>query len=128
MGISNGLNRKTAVAMVAVLIIVIGAVYYFGGYNYGSPANTVSPSSAAQGSNQVSINNFAFSPAVLNVSAGTTVVWINNDSAAHRISGNGFQSGDLAKGQSYSFTFTSVGTFDYICSIHPSMKGAIIVK
>ncbi len=122
------MNQKTVIAIVAVLIIVIGIIYYFGGYNYGSPANTGSPSTTSQGPNQVSIKNFAFDPAILNIKVGDTVTWTNNDSAAHRISGNGFQSSDMANGQTYSFKFTAAGTYDYICSIHPSMKGTIVVK
>lgn len=121
------MNQKTIIAIVAVLI-VIGAIYFYGGYNYGMPTNTGSPSATPQGPNQVSIKNFAFAPATLTIKAGDTVTWINNDSAAHDISGSGFKSPIMSNGQGYSFKFTSVGTFDYICGIHPGMKGIIIVK
>lgn len=132
MGISNGLNQKTAIGIVAILIIFL-SVYYFGGnnYKYGSQnplINTLSITPIPQGPNQISIKNFAFSPAELSINKGDLVTWINNDSAAHRISGGGFQSGDLTAGQTYGFIFTSSGTFDYICGIHPGMKGRIIVK
>lgn len=120
MGISNGLNQKIVIAIIGVLI-VIGAVYYFGGYNYGSPAPTPGPG-------QVFINNFAFNPAVVDAKIGDTITWTNNDSAAHDISGNGFKSPLMSNGQSFSFTFNTAGTYDYICGIHPGMKGAIIVK
>ncbi len=135
MRISNGVSQNIAILTVAVLIIIVGSVYYFGRYKYGiknPPANIPSATPATpnpQGTYPVSVKNFVFNPAVLNINAGDTVTWTNNDSAAHRISGAGFQSSDLSKGQSYSFTFTSAGTFDYICAIHPSiMKGEIIVK
>lgn len=118
---------------IAVIILVGGIAYYFmgSGYNYGpaiSPANTVAITPNSSGVYSVSIKNFAFNPAVLNIEAGKTVTWTNNDSVSHPISGSGFESGDLTNGQSYSYTFTSAGTYDYICSVHPRMKGQIIVK
>lgn len=132
------MNQKIVIAIVAVLIIIIGAVYYLGGSKYGaqnSPVNNAPQTPNSQGANQISIKNFAFSPNVLNINAGDTVTWVNNDSVPHRIEGSRiqmsnseFQSGDLSNGQSYSFTFNAAGTYDYICSIHPSMKGKIIVK
>ncbi len=120
------MDQKTIIAVVAVLIIAGGALYYYGGYNYGTP--NVSETPNPQGQNQISIKNFVFSPAELNINAGETVVWVNNDSVSHDISGSGFKSPLMSNGQSYSFTFSTAGTFDYICSIHPSMKGKIIVK
>jgi len=79
-------------------------------------------------SNSINIQNFAFSPATLTVKKGATVTWTNNDSAPHQIKSATFNSSQLSKGQSFSFTFDAVGTFDYSCSIHPSMLGKIIVE
>ncbi|HEX2221386.1 MAG TPA: cupredoxin family copper-binding protein [Candidatus Limnocylindria bacterium] len=79
---------------------------------------------------QVSIDNFAFMPANLTVAVGDTVTWTNNDDAPHTATaGNGaFDSGNLDNGQTYSFTFTTAGTFSYICEIHPQMTGTITVQ
>lgn len=76
----------------------------------------------------VSIKNFAFNPAELAVKLGDTVTWTNDDSAPHQIKSTSFNSAVLSTGQSYSFTFTQAGTFDYSCAIHPSMAGKIIVQ
>ena len=76
----------------------------------------------------VTIQGFAFSPANLTINQGDTVVWVNKDSTAHTISGDGFASSNLSNGQDYNFKFTKVGAFNYHCSIHPSMKGTVIVK
>lgn len=125
------MDQKSLITIAAVVIIIIGGLYYYKGYNYGTPnppANTAAVTPNSQGAYPVSIKDFAFSPAVLNIGIGKTVTWTNNDSTIHRISGAGFEGGDLNNGQSYSYTFTSAGTFDYICKIHPSMKGQIIVK
>jgi len=76
---------------------------------------------------QVQIQNFAFNPATLTIPIGASVVWTNNDSAPHAIAGTGFNSPTLNNGQTFSNTFYQAGTFDYHCSIHPSMTGQIIV-
>jgi plastocyanin len=85
---------------------------------------------AATGKNTVSIQNFAFDPSTLTVANGTTVTWINNDNVGHTVtSASGlFHSGTLSNGQTFSYTFTVPGTYNYSCSIHPSMRGTIIVQ
>jgi plastocyanin len=86
--------------------------------------------SAPSGVVIVNIENFAFNPSELVVNAGTKVKWVQNDSVPHRVvsSDNIFESGNLAKGESFIFEFNSPGEYDYFCGIHPSMKGKIIVK
>jgi len=78
----------------------------------------------------VTIQNFAFSPATINVKAGTKVTWTNQDSTTHHVVSDtgAFDSGNLAQGQSYSFTFNKTGSYPYHCSIHPSMTGTIVVQ
>ncbi len=76
-------------------------------------------------------SSFRFSPSSITVAAGDTVTWTNNGSASegHDVSGSGgLGSGTLHSGQSYSHTFASPGTFSYICSIHPFMKGTVTVQ
>jgi plastocyanin len=85
---------------------------------------------AAQSNATVSIANFAFSPATINVSVGDTVVFVNNDSVAHTATATdgSFDTGTIQPGGSASVTFTSAGTFSYMCSIHPNMTGTVIVN
>jgi plastocyanin len=78
----------------------------------------------------VEISGFAFNPETITVAAGTTVTWTNLDSVAHTVtadSGGAPDSGDIAQGESYSFTFTAPGTFAYHCSVHRFMHGTVIV-
>jgi plastocyanin len=78
----------------------------------------------------VDISNNAFSPSALTVPAGSTVTWKNDDPYAHTVTmqgTNGFDSGNLGSGKSFSETFTAPGTYAYYCSIHPSMTGTITV-
>lgn len=99
-----------------------------------SSAQTQAPSSAqtqAPASGQtaaISIEGFAFSPASLTISAGTTVVWTNNDSVGHNIKSDAFNSPMLSQGQTFQFKFDTKGTYEYTCGVHPSMKGQIIVN
>jgi plastocyanin len=78
----------------------------------------------------ISIVNFAFVPATLNVSPGTLVTVTNNDTVTHTWSSltGVWNSGALSPGQSYSFMFTKAGTYDYECMIHTFMTGTVIVS
>lgn len=84
----------------------------------------------AGGAPAVTIANFAFGPTALQVAAGTTVTWTNNDSAAHTVTADdgSFDSGNLAPGQSFTFTFDQSGSFTYHCSYHPNMVASIVVQ
>jgi amicyanin len=78
----------------------------------------------------VNIDNFSFSPKELVVAAGTKVTWTNRDDIPHTVvaTEKQFSSSVLDTDQSFSFTFTETGVFDYYCSIHPHMTGKITVK
>lgn len=77
----------------------------------------------------VDIELFAFDPATLRVAAGTTVTWTNRDAIPHTVTAHdgGFDSGELAQGQSYSHRFDVPGTHAYHCHPHPNMTGTIVV-
>ena len=85
---------------------------------------------AAQAPNEVVIDNFTFGPHDLTVAVGTTVKWVNHDDIPHTVmaSDESFRSKALDTDDSYSFTFSSAGTFSYFCGLHPQMTGKIIVK
>ena len=75
-------------------------------------------------------------PATLNISTGTTVVWENNDSAAHLATSGtpsggpdgAFDSGMIMAGATYEFKFSDKGEFIYYCLVHPWMIGTVIVE
>lgn len=78
---------------------------------------------------QITIQNFTYQPATLQVRIGTTVTWTNQDSVQHSVTfRNGMKdSGLLSQGQSFSYTFNTPGTYQYYCSIHPSMLATVTV-
>jgi plastocyanin len=80
--------------------------------------------------NVVTIDNFTFSPKDLTVAVGTTVKWVNHDDIPHTVveKNTTFRSKALDTDDSYSFTFTTAGSFDYFCGLHPHMVGKVIVQ
>jgi len=88
--------------------------------------SAVSTASAAE-THPIPIAQYAYMPASMTVRVGDVVTWTNQDQASHDVAGGTFRSPMLAQGQSWSFTFTQPGTFDYICSVHPDMRARIVV-
>jgi plastocyanin len=78
----------------------------------------------------VSIDHSTFLPSVITVAPGTTVTWVNAETMPHTVVdlNKGFRSKTLVKDGTFSFTFTAAGDYNYLCSIHPNMKGKVIVK
>lgn len=80
----------------------------------------------------VTIKGFEFGPAELAAAAGTEVTWTNDDGATHTVTAkegpDGFESDDLSSGDTFSFTFEEPGTYDYYCSIHPTMTASVSVE
>jgi amicyanin len=78
---------------------------------------------------QVKIANFTFDPPTLTVKAGTTVTWVNADDIPHVVSEKDgkFRSPALDTDDKFSQTFSTAGTVEYFCAIHPHMTGKIVV-
>jgi plastocyanin len=100
----------------------------------GSPATssaaTPDTPSTEPAAFEVSLAGRAFNPAVLEVTVGDTVTWINDDDTEHTVTAfeGAFDSGELAEGASFSFTFDSPGEYRYRCLFHSEMQGTIVVR
>lgn len=96
------------------------------GYNSGGNGNSNPPPAA----NTVTMYNMAFSPGNLKVKTGTTITWSNDDNMSHTVtSDNGtFNSGTLKTGETFKYTFNTVGSFPYHCNFHSGMKGTVVVE
>jgi plastocyanin len=95
----------------------------------GSTATAGPPPSGA--SRAVMISNFSFRPATVTVKRGTGVTVTNRDSAVHTATaddGHSFDTGNLEDGASKTITVTHPGSYAYHCTIHPYMRGTLIVK
>jgi plastocyanin len=78
---------------------------------------------------KISIQNFAFAPARVQVSAGARVIWTNEDDAPHLVvaSKGAFRSSALDTGDTFQFVFREPGSYDYFCALHPHMQGVVTV-
>ena len=139
------MNNKIIIGVV-LAVVIIGGVFYFTKSQYQQPSQqqpvtqqpttqqpttqqpTTQQTQTTVEANAITIQNFAFNPGTLTVKQGTKVTWTNQDSATHKIKSDTFNSGDLNQGDTFEFTFNNKGSFDYSCSIHPSMTGKIVVE
>jgi plastocyanin len=115
MDYSRGYRWMLAGALATALIVVA----------LGLGARSV----AAQESAAVSIVDFAFQPASVEIATGGTVTWTNTGQAPHTVTADdgSFDSGTLSPGATFSQTFATAGTFTYHCNIHPQMTATVIV-
>ncbi|MBS2539946.1 cupredoxin domain-containing protein, partial [Catenulispora sp. NF23] len=91
---------------------------------------TPSPAPTTAAAAQITIDNFAFSPANLTVHPGQSVTVVNHDSVTHTLTAAGgkFDTGDINPGKSATFTAPATpGSYPYVCSIHASMHGTLTV-
>ena len=139
--------QKKFVAFIALVLVVgIGGIIVFAmnQQDTDTMSSTMSHSSDSSSmahhdavdvkdtvkASKVEIKNFAYGPENINVKVGTTVTWTNEDTIQHDITGHdgkGPKSELLSKGETYSYTFSEAGTFNYHCSPHPYMVGTVIV-
>jgi amicyanin len=151
------MSKKVLISVIAIAGVLVGAVVVFavtsnnkdnttsdnntaatshdmanmdmGEQSSQSTGNSNSTSDAST-TNTVTIADYEYAPKNITVKKGTTVTWTNQDSVAHTVTakaGSGPDSSLLAKGQSYSYTFNNVGSFDYYCKPHPYMTGTVTV-
>ena len=110
------MNMRSHVRLMMAAVIVTGLV----GAPHGQAAEP----------GTVVIKDFDFAPMTLTVKAGTTVVWKNMDGEPHTVvSEDGlFRSQALDQDESFSFKFDKPGSYKFLCSIHPKMRGVIVVN
>ena len=68
-----------------------------------------------------------FSPLTITIDVGGTVTWLNSGQEDHTATGNGFDTGTVGPGASASHTFSTAGTFPYVCALHSDMSGTVQV-
>lgn len=122
-----------------VVCVVFGFIFFAGctqtsSNNYNISTSTVNSSTSSTiASNAVHIAYPAFNPNALTVAVGATVTWTNTDAGiSHTVTSTAgpanFASSLLAPGDTFSFQFTIAGTYEYHCTVHPTMTGTITVQ
>jgi len=111
-------SKSRFLMVVAVLFVIV------------STSNSCTKKSDMPGANEVFIEGNAFSPGTITVTANTTVTWTNKDGVAHTVTSNTgiFDSGTINANGTYSHLFSTAGSYPYFCSVHPSMKGTVVVQ
>lgn len=129
LGLRAGIATATAAAVVTAC----------GGSNGSSisgstpapaPATTQGGGATPAAKADIVIKDFAFSPAQFTATVGRPVTVVNDDPVPHTWTADdgAFNSGTLDQGKTFSFTFRKAGTYSYLCSIHPQMKGTVTVR
>jgi plastocyanin len=121
--------RSTYVLAIAFALAALLAACGGGGSSGSSSSNPASaPARGFGASSSVDIKGFAYNPDSITVAKGGSVTWTNSDSKPHTATTQGtFDTGTLTQGQSKQITFDKPGTYDYICTLHPFMKGKVVV-
>lgn len=96
-----------------------------------SIAFAIDAPAAGAATQEVTMSNYSFGPTDLTVHVGDSVTWTNRDTAPHDVTTTSapvaIHSPTLTKGKSWTYVFTSPGTYRYICSIHPDMLATVTV-
>lgn len=135
--------KKTNAAQVGVFILltVTMLVFYSCGSSPNTSMNTISSASArivtcpTTTATSVAISNFTFQPGSVTIAVNTIAKWTNNDSTTHTVTSGTpgaadgkFDSGLLTTNHTVCIQFLAAGTYQYFCSIHPSMLGTVTVQ
>lgn len=131
--------RNLLIVIILIIAVAVGVFYFLkspsvSGLYEPTPSGSPAPVSPVPVSpvpvslNSVLMINNTFSPKVFTVAAGTTVMWVNEDSVAHNVESDVFSSGILNEGDTFEHTFDTAGTFEYECTLHPGMTGTIVVQ
>jgi len=132
--------KKNLVIIGVVVVVVAAVVWLFAtnkSNNNQSATNGSTSSSNSSSDNKavattsVAIADMAYSPATITVKKGATVTWKNQDAVAHTVTADdsslSMDSGSVAQGGTFKFTFSQAGTFKYHCTFHSNMHGTVIV-
>ena len=115
-------SRGTIITIMALMAIAVAV-------GCGNNKNKVTNPPGPEPTHLVTIRNFAFSPATINVAVGDTVTWRNEDSAPHTVTsdtGTELQSPSISQGSTYQHIFAAAGSFSYHCNIHSTMPHASV--
>jgi len=126
--------KKTLIIAFVATLVLVGGWYAYSRYGAGNsspsqnPSDNTIPPEVAEKNLNIFIRNFAFVPNMNAVVVGTKVTWTNEDNVVHTVTGDSWDSGQIAPGATFSRTFDIAGTFNYHCTIHPTMIGKVIVQ
>ena len=129
------MHRKSTSAFATLVLLAalvpIAATGFLSHANTGRPANS---RSTARKVITVEIRGFKFEPATVTIQAGETLEWKNDDIVPHTATADegaqkpAFDSGTIRTGAAWRYIARKKGTYNYTCTLHPNMKGEVIVR
>lgn len=122
------LYRRAPFVIAGLVVLLIVGGFWMMSRNSSDHMSDMTQMSSKGSTPDVKIVNFNYTPSEDHVKVGTTVTWTNQDVTPHTVTGDWGTSQLFGKGQSYSHTFETAGTYDYYCQPHPYMKGSIVVE
>ena len=129
------MNCKPSLASATLVLLAALALIAAAGFpSLASAGRSANPGSAPQKMVTVTIRAFKFEPATVTVNVGDTVEWKNDDIVPHTATADGeaqkpvFDSGTIQTGATWRYLARNKGTYNYICILHPNMKGELIVQ
>ena len=137
------IQRFTAIGLISILTVTLAACGNSSDSTQDAatatgPASVATVALSPTASTEavvVDVSQFKYSPAMLEITTGTTVTWTNTDQILHTVTTgtpdapDGYIDGQMpASGTSFSFTFTEPGTYDYFCARHAFMTGTVVVR
>jgi len=129
------MNCKPSLASATLVLLAALALIAAAGFpSLASASRSANPGSAPQKMVTVTIRAFKFEPATVTVNVGDTVEWKNDDIVPHTATADGeaqkpvFDSGTIQTGATWRYLARNKGTYNYICTLHPNMKGELIVQ
>jgi plastocyanin len=134
-------TRKAVFSLVAVAVVIVGGLVLMKSNQKDKPSTKVTTNNPAPSadtiknsttSNAVAITDYVFTSNDISVKVGTTVTWTNNGTNDHTVtadaaSSDAPDSGNIASGKTYSFTFKKAGIYKYHCKYHATMLGTVNV-
>ena len=110
-----------------VVALLAGVAFVSGCTDYQTPGEK-QPRGEVE-TTEVMMQNYRFLPQDIRVSAGDIVTWTNEDRVTHNVVADNdeFDSGDIAPGGTFNYTFEETGVINYSCTIHPGMIGSVTV-
>jgi len=118
-------HLNLSIYAVILLLVTIGGIACKKSSN-----TTTTSTSSGPGTNEVWMQNTAFTPRSITVPVNTTIKWTNKDGMIHTVTSSTglFDSGNISSGGVYSRQFTATGTYPYVCTIHAGMTGTVTVQ
>jgi plastocyanin len=112
--------------MMSRLVLAAVAVAALAACNPPTPSASPEPVDPVTGGPTVVVDDMSFTQDRLTVEVGTTVTWVFDDDMPHNVVGDGFASEVMQTG-TFAHTFTDPGSYPYVCTLHPVMKGTVVV-